>query len=239
MHHGLVFSLRGVGSWGRDLLIGDGGDGLERFDSERLLKLLDDAADLSLSPSVSSGVVGVFVNVHIGHDGEAAGAVIKDEDDIGDKKHHVGETKFIWGRFGQGGLEEADHVIGQIANRTAMKNWESRMGRRLVGAHQVFEDLKWVASDGELAFLTSFIDLDFAAAGGDEGAWSGAEKGVATGVLGELGGLKKKAALAVADFLISREWRLVVSGDLSPDGDQISMGGKFLEGREGGLEMEV
>jgi hypothetical protein len=58
-------------------------------------------------------------------------------------------------------------------------------------------------------------------------------------VLGEFGRFEEKAAASIPNFLISRKRGLIVSGDLCPDRNQISLGGECLEGREVGLEMKL
>lgn len=210
--HGFVFRLGRVGERRRKGGRRDRCDRLKGFDGEGLLEFFDDGLNLCFSPGVSCLESGMFVGMHVSYQGEAAGAMIEDQDDIRDKENHIGEAEMVRGRFRKSGFEVSNHVVGQITDRAATKNRKGGGTVRTVGAHELFEGGEWVASDSQTALPSPLIDFDVPPVGGNNSAGRGAEEGVTARVLGQLGGFEEETAMAVADFLVGGEWGFVVGG---------------------------
>lgn len=175
---------------------------MQGLDGEWLVELVDYRLNLVFRPIVGCLQVRVFVGVDVGDDREATSAVIEDEDDVGDKEDHVRQAEVVRRRWRERGLEVPHHVVGKVTDGTAAEHRECGRAMRAIGAHEFFEGFKGVAVDCEAAFAAAFIDLDFAPASGDDGAWGCSQQRVTTGVLGQFSRFKKEATMPITDFLI-------------------------------------
>ena len=157
--------------------------------------------------------------------------MVEDEDAVGGEEVEVGESEFVLGRWGHGGFEVADGVVGQIADAAAGE--VKGAGGGVEAGHFAFEFGEGISGGAGADDFAVAADFK-AVTGGEEFAFrAGAEDRVASAFFVLLGGFEKEGGFVAGDFGEGGDGGFGVGHEFGPDRDDAvrrGEGGEFVEG---------
>jgi hypothetical protein len=153
-----------------------------------------------LHGGVISAIHVVVFHKGICHHAQPAHLVIEDDERIGDHEDRFRQLQVVKRGLADSGLEEAHHVIAQVAHRAAGKARHVGRGHRDVLRHELLQLRQRIALRLELARLAAVDDRDLAPPALEDDARIASHKGVAPAVVDVLSALQQEGVAAVIDL---------------------------------------
>ncbi len=177
------------------------------------------------------GLGHVTIEMSVGHHQQPVLDVIEDHQGVSQQEDGLGQLEAGrgWDCGLQFRLEEAHHIVGQVAHRPTVEAGQARDGDGLTGAQQLLDQVERVPPLESLHLHALLArDQRLLAAGDDGGRRVNADEGVAAYPLRLLHALQEKRRSPAAKLDVHRGRRLQIRRQFPVDGNHVALGAEFL-----------